>query len=274
MIRSVGLVGCGTIGKEIATHIADGTVPVSLSVVYDRNPERVAAVRDKFRPGGHPREADTLADVFEADLVVEAAGQEVVDDIAVGALDSGSSCMLMSVGALADTELRSDIFRAAEQSTGRLYLPSGAIAGLDTIKTAALTGELERVSLQTTKPPEGLKGAPYIEENGIDLDAIKEPTVVFEGSADEAAPAFPSNINVAMTLSLAGVGPEETTVKIVADPAEENNVHQITAAGRMGRIETSVRNVPSPNNPKTSYLAAISAIEKLRGLNATIDVGT
>jgi len=274
MIRSVSIVGCGTIGKEIATHIADGTAPVNLSVVYDHHPDRVTTVCDQFKHGEHPRKADTVAEVFETDLVIEAADKDVVDDVAVGALESGSSCMLMSVGALADTGLRSNIFRAAERSTGNLYLPSGSIAGLDSIKTAALTGELENVSLQTTKPLGVLKGAPYIEESGIDLNAITEPTVVFEGTADEAAPLFPSNINVAMTLSLAGVGPEETTVRIVADPTGKNNVHEITAEGGMGRIETSVRNVPSPNDQKTNYLAAISAIEKLRGLNATIDVGT
>lgn len=274
MVRSVSVVGCGTIGTEIASAIADGTVPVDLSVVYGHHPDRVDAVRELFEDEKRPRRANELAEVLEADLVVEAAGQEAVGDVAVDALEAGCDCMLLSVGALADEELRSDILEAAETGSGRIYLPSGAIAGLDAVKAAALTGELETASLRTTKPPSGLEGAPYLAENAVDLDAIEEPTVVFEGPASEAAAAFPSNINVAMALSLAGVGSEETTVEIVADPGEENNVHRITAKGGMGRIETTVRNVPSPTNPKTSYLAAISAIEKLRGLDATVDVGT
>lgn len=274
MIRSVGIVGCGTIGKEIAGAIADGTVPVDLIAVYDRHPDRVTAVCDQFESEERPRSADAIGEVFDADLVIEAAGQEAVDDVAVDTLEAGCDCMLLSVGALADEELRSDVVEAAERNTGRLILPSGAIAGLDAIKAAALTGELETALLRTTKPPTGFEGAPYIEKNGIDLDAIEEPTVVFEGLASEAAAAFPSNINVAMVLSFAGVGPEETIVEIVADPSEENNVHRISAEGGMGRIETTVRNVPSPTNPKTSYLAAISAIEKVRGLDATVDVGT
>jgi len=98
--------------------------------------------------------------------------------------------------------------------------------------------------------------------------------VIFEGAATEAAQAFPSNVNVAISLSLAGIGPDQTDVTIVADPAEENNVHQIEAVGSAGRIETTVQNVPSPTNPKTSYLAALSAIEKLRGITAATSTGT
>jgi aspartate dehydrogenase len=137
-----------------------------------------------------------------------------------------------------------------------------------------LTEELESVSLTTTKPPAGLEGAPYVVGNDIDLSEITGPTEIFAGAAKEAAAAFPSNINVAIALSFAGIGPDETSVRIVADPQEENNIHRIVAEGGMGRIETEVRNVPSPTNPKTSYLAAISAIEKLRGLEAAIDIGT
>ncbi|MFC4247950.1 aspartate dehydrogenase [Natribaculum luteum] len=274
MVRSIAIVGCGTIGTEIARAIANGTISVDHTVVYGHHPDRIDVLRDQFDPADRPQIADVLAEVFETDLVIEAAGQAAVDDIAVDALNAGCDCMLMSVGALADERLHSAVLKAAENGDGQLYLPSGAIAGLDAIKAAALTGELETVSLRTTKPPAGLEGAPYIEENDVSLNTIEEPSVVFEGSASEAATAFPSNINVAMALSLAGTGPEETTVEIVADPSEGNNVHQITAEGGMGRIETTVQNVPSPTNPKTSYLAAISAIEKLRGLDSSVNVGT
>ncbi|RQG86696.1 aspartate dehydrogenase [Natrarchaeobius halalkaliphilus] len=274
MTRSIGIFGCGTIATEIARAIADGTLSADLAVVYDRHPENVTAIRDLFDDRSQPTAATQPSELLEADLVLEAAGQTAVEEIAADALAADRDCLLLSVGALAADDLREDVFAAAEESDGRLYAPSGAIAGLDAIKAAALTGDLESVSLTTTKPPAGLEGAPYVVENGIDLSAVDEPTVIFEGPATEAAAAFPSNINVAVALSLAGIGPDETAVRIVADPDEENNVHRISADGDMGHIETTVQNVPSPTNPKTSYLAAISAIEKLRSLETAIDVGT
>lgn len=275
MRPEIGLLGCGTIGSEIAEAVADGTVDGTLAAVYDRNPGRAEGIADGF--GGDDRPAvvaDPESLAAEADLVVEAAGQRAVESSAVPLLEGGVDLLVMSVGALADAELRESVVATAEREGATLYAPSGAIAGLDAIKAAALTGDLDSVTLRTRKPPEGLAGAPYVEENDVDLDAITEETVIFEGPATEAAQAFPSNINVAVALSLAGIGPDETAVSIVADPGEENNVHRIEATGGMGRIETEVHNVPSPTNPKTSYLAAVSAIEKLRGLTATVRVGT
>jgi aspartate dehydrogenase len=271
MTRTVGLFGCGTIGTELAGAFADGTVDAELTVVYDRNPDKREQVADLF--DDQPALAETPDALREADLVVEAAGQSAVGEIAVPVLESGTDLMLLSVGALADEDLRADVLRAVGTG-GDLYVPSGAIAGLDAVKAAALTGGLEAVSLTTIKNPAGLVGAPYLDENDIDISDLDEATTVFSGPASEAAAAFPSNINVAMALSLAGIGPDSTEVRIVADPDEENNVHHIEAAGGMGEIETTVRNIPSPTNPKTSYLAAISAIEKLRGLTTDVSVGT
>lgn len=270
----IGLLGCGTIGAEIARAIDDGTVPDSeLTAVCNRSRETAISLAESLETT--PEVVDSVPELCaEASLVVEAAGQSAVEDAALEVLESETSLMLLSVGALADPTLRGDVLAAADNDSSRLYVPSGAIAGLDAIKAAALADELAEVSLTTTKPPSGLAGAPHVEENEIDLSALEGPTVVYEGSAREAATAFPSNINVAVALSLAGIGPEETDVTIVADPDEENNVHRIEAIGSAGRIETSVRNVPSPTNPKTSYMAALSAIEKLRGLTTATSVGT
>jgi aspartate dehydrogenase len=274
MQPQIGILGCGTIGSEIASAIADGTIDASLGAVYDRNPGRATDAIADFDEE-RPVVTESLGEVVEhADLVVECAGQAAVAGHAVDILDAGSDLLLLSAGALADAELQTALVDAADRTDATVHVPSGAIAGLDAVKAAALTGDLEDVSLTTQKNPQGLAGARYLEENDIDLTGLDEPSVVFDGPATEAARAFPSNINVAVALSLAGTGADETTVTIVADPDEENNVHRIEATGSMGRIETEVRNVPSPNNPKTSYLAAVSAIEKLRGLTATLRVGT
>ncbi len=274
MALQVGLLGCGTIGTEVAAAIDDGTVPgAELIAVFNRSRAPAESLVDSLDSA--PTIVDTPSGLnAEASLVIEAAGQSAVRQHAVDILESGTDLMLMSVGALADTELRRAVLAAADDHGCRLYVPSGAIAGLDAIKAAALADELTSVSLTTTKPPSGLSGAPYIEENEIDLTTLEEPTVVYAGSAREAAAAFPSNINVALALSLASIGPADTDVTIVADPDEGNNVHRIEAIGSAGRIETEVRNVPSPTNPKTSYLAALSAIEKLRGITTATSVGS
>ena len=274
MNLDIGLVGCGTIGTEIATAVDTGRVPnAGLAAVFDIDEEQTQTLVESL--DGTPEPVGSVSTMTaEADLVVEAAGQAAVQDIAVDVLESNTDLMIMSVGALAEASLRQSVTETADGESSRLYVPSGAIAGLDAIKAAALADELSSVTLTTRKPPSGLDGAPFIEDNGIDLGGLEEESVIFEGPATEAARAFPANVNVAISLSLAGIGPEETAVTIVADPDETNNVHQIEAEGSAGRIQTTVQNVPSPTNPKTSYLAALSAIEKLRGITGATSTGT
>lgn len=270
MGRAIGILGFGTIGHELTTSIRDGTVAASSLRIFDRHPDRVEAFLERTETRASVvREFDRLLD---ADLVVEAAGQDAVREYAVDILRAGCDLVTLSIGALADRSLRERVIETAEETGRTVFVPSGAIAGLDAI-TAAGNGGLESVSLTTTKPPEGVVGAPYLDSHGIDVRGITEPTVIFEGTAAAAADGFPSNINVALALSLAGIGPEQTTVRIIADPEQQRNVHRITATGEMGEIETTVRNSPSPSNPKTSYLAVLSAIELLRE-ERTVQVGT
>lgn len=275
MSLTVGLLGFGTIGREVAGAIAAERIDARLVAVRDHHPVETETALEELFEDDTPPVVSSLNDLTtEADLVVEAAGGAAVDEAAEEVLDAGCDLLVMSVGGFADQGLFDRVMDAARRNDATVHVPSGAIAGLDAVKTAAVTDDLETVSLTTTKPPEGLAGAPYVSEHEIALDEIDQPTTVFEGSAREAAPAFPSNINVAMALALAGIGPDRTEVRIVADPDEGNNVHHIEAAGRVGEIETTVRNVPSPSNPKTSYLAAVSAIETLRGMTSTLKVGT
>ena len=275
MTLELGLFGCGTIGTAIAEAIADDSLDATIGSIYDRHDDRITTLIETV--GGDDeirvvREPVALAD--GVDLVVEAAGQQAVASVAVPTLERGCDLLVLSVGALADRSLYEAVLGATQRGGGTLYVPSGAIAGLDSIKAAAAADELEAVSLTTTKPPESFEGAPHVVDNEIDLAAIDEPRVIFEGPATGAAASFPANINVAIALSLAGIGPDRTTVRIVADPAVDTNCHHIEAVGGVGQLETTVRNVPSPTNPKTSYLAPLSAIEKLRGLTARVNVGT
>jgi aspartate dehydrogenase len=181
--------------------------------------------------------------------------------------------MVMSTGALIDEELFKEITRIAKEKGRKVYVPSGAIVGLDNIKAAAV-GPVEEVTLITRKPPKSFEGAPFLSMKRIDLSEIDEPLVLFEGSAREAVRLFPRNVNVSASLSLAGIGPDRTKVKIIADPKAKSIIHEIHVKGEFGEIMTRTINKPFPENPKTSYIAALSAIATLRKISGSIVVGT
>lgn len=207
------------------------------------------------------------------DLVVESASQKAVRLMVPQALEAGRDVMVLSVGALADEELREKLFRLAKQNDCKLYFPSGAVAGIDGINSAS-AAEISSVTLTTRKPPMGLAGAPHVEAMGIKLETIEKETLLFEGPASEAVKAFPANVNVAATISLAGIGFERTKVRVIADPTLSRNVHEITVEGEFGKLTTRVENLPSPENPKTSYLAALSAISTLKKILSPVQIGT
>lgn len=263
--RKVGIVGCGTIGSQLAASVDSGSVGnATLVSLFDIVPGSADALKAKLRsaPSAHVDFERFIG--TSCDIVVEAASQDAVRKFAPQVLESGKDIMIMSVGALADKDLLSDLLQSAQENGCRIYIPTGAIAGIDAIRSVRHL--IESVTLITTKSPKALSGAPFFETGGIKLDQIKEKTTVYEGPAAEAVRLFPANVNVAAVLSLAGVGFEKTTVRIVADPQATTNQHEITATGSFGQFKFTVNNVPSPGNPKTSYLAVLSAIECLRSI--------
>mgnify|MGYP002621776545 CR=1 FL=1 len=145
--------------------------------------------------------------------------------------------------------------------------------GLDAVRAAA-EGRIESVTMVTRKPPRGLMGAPYLEQNGIFLEGLNEAKLIFDGSARDGAKGFPANVNVAAALSLAGIGPDRTRLQIWADPAVTRNTHRIEVEADSARFAMSIENVPSEENPKTGRITALSAIACLRGLVAPMRVGT
>ena len=205
-----------------------------------------------------------------ADLVIEAAPAEAMDAIAKAALSAGKDLMALSGGALLE---RDDLFDLAKRNGATIYVPSGAIAGLDGVAGAA-AGRIDSLTMITRKPPAGLVGAPGIEAAGIDLNAVSEPTVVYEGPALEACRLFPANVNVSAALSMAGIGPRRTVIRIYADPTVDKNTHDIVVEGEFGRLSIRIENIPSPTNPKTGIMSALSALAMLRRITATVQVGT
>jgi len=271
----VGLVGCGAIGTALAHAIDEGRAgSARLVCVYDLKPEKSGKLVEGLRR--RPRVVGTFQELIECDevgLIVEAASQEAVRQYALRALRAGKDLMIMSEGALVDGGLAGEIRALLRGSDRRVYLPSGAIAGLDGLKAAAIN-RVDEVVLRTRKPPEGLRGAPYVEENRIDLDAARGPQLIYKGSASEACRLFPENVNVAAALSLAGIGPERTRVEVWVDPTTRRNVHEVHVRGEFGTLTVHAENVPSTLNPRTSALAVLSAIATLKKITERFQVGT
>jgi aspartate dehydrogenase len=261
--KKVGIIGCGTIGGQLAMAIDAGSVKnATLVSLFDVVQGSAQALKQKLRTSNVSAHTDfdSFISSTDCDIVVEAASQDAVRKFAPGVLGFGKDLMIMSVGALADKAL----LQSLQAAKGRVYVPTGAIAGIDAIR--AVRHLLDSVTLTTTKSPKALAGAPFFEKAKVKLEDVKEKAAVYEGPASEAVRMFPANVNVAAVLSLAGIGFEKTRVCIVADPAASTNQHEITAKGSFGEFRFTVNNAPSPGNPKTSYLAVLSAVECLRAV--------
>ena len=272
-MKKVGLLGCGAIGTQIALAIDSGKIPAILTHIYDGSKDASSSLVEKLTNKPVISENPHLLSSNPVDIVVEAASQDAVKDVALSVLQNKKDLMIMSVGALLDESIYEILSDACKDFKKTIYLPSGAIAGLDGIKS--VQNELESISITTTKHPRSLKGAKFFENSDIDLDSLNSKTVIFQGNAKEAVSLFPANINVAALLSLTGIGSEKTSVKIVADPNTDKNTHHIEASGSFGKMTFTIENYPDSNNPKTSRLAMLSAIETLRKYcSDEIQIGT
>lgn len=256
---NVGFIGYGTAARQVAQGMAEGRAgPASLAAVLVRHlPEdsldgvAVTTERDSFL--GQP-----------LDLVVELAGQEAVRQHGEAVLASGRDFLPISIGALADDELRGRLRAAAQEHRCRLLLPSGAIGGLDALSSAAVGG-LDEVTLTTRKPPDALQTG--TERDASLAEALTEPVLLFEGSAREAVALYPANVNVAAALSLAGVGFDRTRVRIYADPGVTRNTHEVQARGWFGELRFTIMNIPT-ENPKTGRITALSVLKAIANLQS------
>lgn len=246
----IGIIGFGSIGSYLARQLGN-----EVAWVMDISPE--AAKRFKSSGLKCAFHSSIPAKCGEADLVVEAASQKAVPQLA--------SClrhcdiMIMSVGALADDKVLAALLEAAKKHKRKIHIPSGAIGGTDAI--SAVDGKLEMIILETTKPPASLG------RND------SKRTAIFEGNAREACRLYPQNVNVSATLSLAGIGFDRTIVRIVSDPAAKANTHKIFARSRAGTMVLEFENASSDENPKTSALALLSALRRIRKINETLQIG-
>lgn len=250
------LVGCGALGGAIARAVTK-MHGASLTVFDVDHARSVKLARETLAPVVKTIEEG----LRDADLVVEAASQAALRELVPKVLGAGKPLIALSVGALVDDALVETIVQTAARTGGRLLVPSGALAALDAVRGAA-EGGLDEVTLVTAKPPAGF---------GLD---VKTATVLFEGTARDAVKQYPKNVNVAAALSLAGIGFDRTTVRIVADPALTANTHTVHAKGAFGVLTCKIENRPSPENPASSHLASLAAIALIRRFVSPIQVGT
>ena len=268
MVR-IGLVGCGTIGSRLARALQRHySAYARITALHDVDRNRACALQQQLHPA--PPIVSLPRLIRTSQLVIEAASAEAARNIVRRALQARKDVFVMSVGGL----LPDQRWRALARRVGRkVYVPSGALAGLDGVKAMAV-GHIRRMSLTTRKPPRALAGAPGLHRTRLHLARLTRPAVVFDGSPAGVVRAFPQNTNVAAALTLAG-GDAKTRrrIRVIADPAIRRNIHELEVESDCGRIQCRIESRPSAN-PKTSELAVRSAVATLGRLFESVVIGT
>lgn len=269
---AIGIVGCGAIGSSLAKVISkDLAKEAKLVSLYDVDILKSRILSRKIIKGKGLVAVDLKALIRKSGLVIEAASAKCSWGIAQQALIAKKNVMIMSVGGLVGNF--NSLHRLAVRNNCKVYIPSGAISGVDALK-AARVGLIKKVTLTTTKNPLSFKGVKYVQDKGIKLDLIKKDVVLFSGKAKDAVKFFPQNINVAAVLSLAGIGVDKTQVRIIASPKVTKNIHEVRVESVAGNVYTRTENILHPDNPKTSYLAVLSAVATLKNILEPIRIGT
>jgi aspartate dehydrogenase len=263
----VAIAGQGAIGLKIAEALDVGLPGCVLAAVSARDLNGARARLSHLKHEVPVVAIDALEPL--ADLIVECAPAHLLAGVVEPFLRAGKKAIVLSCGALLQHDW---LIQVARTCGGQIIVPTGALIGLDAVAAAA-EGKIRSVHMITRKPVRGLAGAPYLIENNIDIEGIKEPLLLFSGTARAAAAGFPANLNVAVALSLAGIGPDRTTLEIWADPALERNTHRIEVDADSARFSMAIENIPS-ENPRTGRITALSVIACLRKMHAPLRVGS
>ena len=266
-VQRDAIAGLGAIGKVVAAKIDAGVPGLALTAAAARDRARAEAFVASLQRPVPIMALHELAG--HADIVVECAPAHLLGDIGRSVLGAGRKLVVLSVAGLLD---HPELIEDARRHGGQILIPTGALLGLDAMAAAA-EGVIHSVRMVTRKPISGLLGAPYLVKNGIDIAGIVEPMRVFSGSAREAAIGFPANVNVCVALSLAGIGPDRTTLEVWADPGVTRNTHSIEVDSDAARFSMTIDNILS-ENPRTGRITAQSVIALLRKLSAPLRIGT
>jgi len=266
----LGICGCGAIGSRIAqsTRI-ELKKYYRLTALYDRVRSKTKHLAQELND--QTLKKNCLNDLLKScDLMVEAVNPPAARSVIQQALKHKKNVLAMSVGRLLHAP---NLLRLAEKHRCHLLMPSGAVSGIDAVKAASLK-HISKIVLTTRKPLRGFAGNPYLRRQGICLDKIQGDTVIFEGPVTEAIKHFPQNINVAATLALASGHPDQLFIRLLTSPRFTVNSHEIEITGDFGRMISRTENTICPDNPKTSYLAVLSAIQTLKDFSDRVHIGT
>lgn len=262
-MQDVVLVGFGAIGSSVFKRVQGWAGLRVTHVVVPAG--KVDLVQQQLGSA-----AQAVAQVpQESTLVLECAGHAALVEHVLPALERGVECAVLSIGALSEPGLPEQLEAAAAQGQTHLHLLAGAIGGVDAIAAAREDG-IDELIYTGRKPPQGWRGSPA--EQVVNLDALREPKVILQASAREAARLYPKNANVAATLSLAGLGLDRTQVRLIADPGVTENIHEYEVRGRFGEMRVTMRGKPLADNPKTSALTVLSAVRFLRNRVAALAI--
>ncbi len=253
---NIGIIGVGAIGSYVREQLKiRGHAIRALLVRPERVDKLAIELADTMCVGSVAELPDDI------DLMIDCAGQAALKIHGAEVLRGGIDLMTVSVGALANADLYSELEQAAADGNTKLYLASGAIGALDCLR-AARVGKLHSVMYTGRKPPKSWKGSPA--EQRLDLDNLAgSGQIHFEGSARDAATQYPKNANVAAAVALAGVGMDDTQVKLIADPNVDQNIHEVVATGEFGEFSFEIRGHALRDNPKSSALAAMSVVSRV-----------
>ncbi len=265
---TIAIAGLGAIGSGMVAEITRSEPGITITAVAARDEAKAQETLRIHRVNARILPLHELPQA--ADIVVECLPASAFDTIADATLAAGKGLMVLSVGQLARRDDLIPAFRLAGQ---RLIVPTGAILGLDVVRALA-RGGITASRIITRKAPAGLAGAPHLATSDIDLMALTQPTLVFSGTAREAIKGFPANVNVAVALSLAGIGIDQTQCEIWADPVEKANVHTIEVETAGTTVRMTIRGRPDPKNPRTSQMTALSAVQALRRLVDPVWIGS
>ena len=252
----VSVLGCGAIGGPVARAVRDGRVPgaVLVGVLH----------RGRVDPPDLPV-IDAATATGGSDLVVECAGHAALAEVGPRAVVAGADLLVSSVGALTDAAL----LDALCAGPGRVHLTTGAIGGLDLLRSAATMGGLDRVRITTTRRP-GILAQSWMTEADLErLRSTAEPLVLLSGGALEIARAFPRSANVAASVALAVGDWDRVEAAVVADPGAERTRHVIEAEGSAGRYRFEIDNLPSAETPTTSAVVPYAVLRAITDLAGT-----
>lgn len=267
-LLTVGIAGFGTIGKVVGKALDEGIEGLTLTAISSGNLVKAKANIKGYKSAVNVVDASALADY--CDIVVECAPTSAFMSVAQPTIEQGKTLVTVSGAAILQNP---NIVEMAKKNGAQIVLATGALLGLDAVRAAAV-GNISSVKMITRKPPTSLNKAKYVIENNIKLSNLTEPLCLFKGSAREGANAFPSNVNVAAALGLAGVGADKTELEIWADPSKVRNTHNIKVDACSAAFELTIENVPTVENPGTGKITALSVIAALKSLSAPLRVGS